>query len=127
MSQRPSVRAPQIYPVKKGEVRNVAVDMQGVLDAGEIMSGTPTVDVKLLNTDTQALTTSTDLVISDQRLNTATITVNGQSVPVAKGVQFKVDTTNGVVGKRYVFVITATTNSTPAQTIKREAPIDIVQ
>jgi hypothetical protein len=127
MPRRPSVRAPQTYPVKKGEIRLVSVDMQGVLGPGETMTGTPAVDVFLLDTDTGTLSSSAALTISDRKLNAAEIAINGQPVPISKGVECMVNTTNGVVGKRYVLVITAITNSTPAQTIKREVPIDIVQ
>lgn len=127
MSRRPAVRAPEIYPVKKGEVRNGAVDMMGLLDSGEVMSGTPTIAEFTENKENKVLTASTDLTFSNVKLNTAVITINGQEVPISMGVQFRVDTTNGVVTTRYIAVITAVTNSDPVQTIKREITIDIVQ
>jgi hypothetical protein len=96
--------APQIRSKTESEVRNVAVDMRGKLDTGELLTGTPTV----IEEDTANLT------ITNQAINVLPIVIMGQTVPIAQAVQFKVS--GGLVG-RYSVRVTCDTDSVPAQTL----------
>ena len=72
--------APQRHEKCVSEVINVKVDMRSVLDTGELLSGTPTV----------AEVDDTDLTIQNNIVNTATLTINDDTVAVGEAVQFRV-------------------------------------
>ena len=100
--------APETPTLAVGEVRNFAVSFVDVLDSGELLTGTPTV----------AEETTSDLTIANKAVNTAALTVNGQSVAIGQAVQFKVSgqlTTH----TPYKIKITVSTTATPAQTLVR--------
>ncbi len=86
------------------EVRNVAISFVGVLDSGEDLTGTPTVEE----------VATSDLTFGNQRVSTVVLEINGTSVPIAKAAQFKVN--GGVANKLYTIRITAGSTATPAQT-----------
>lgn len=86
------------------EIRNVAISYVGVLDAGEDLSGVPTVTE----------VTTTDLTIANERISVVVLTINGISVAIAQAVQFKVS--GGVAGKLYTIKISVSSTATPAQT-----------
>ena len=96
---------PEIIEMKVSEVRNVAVSFVGKLDDGELLTGTPLV-VEI---------TSTDLTLVNKVISTAALTINGKSVAIGEAVQFKVSTPKANIN--YDVRLTATTDSTPAQTL----------
>ena len=97
--------APQRHHKAVSELRNVAVDLSGLLDVGELLTGTPTV----LEVTTTALTLSSKIV------NTTAITVNGTVLLIGQAVQFRV--AGGLADTAYTVRITVGTNAAPAQTL----------
>jgi len=95
------------------EVRNVAVSFSGKLDSGELLTGTPTVTE----------VTTTDLTFASEAVNTAALTVNGESTPIGEAVQFSV--TGGSVGT-YEIKIAVGTDATPAQTLYGTIKLKVV-
>lgn len=75
-----------------------------MLDSGELLTGVPSV-----TSDTTGLT------IGSVTLSIETLTINGKSVAAGQAVQFNV--AGGVDGVDYLLQITATTDSSPAQTL----------
>ena len=102
------ITAAQRPVLATGDVRNCAVSFADQLDTDEVLTGTPTV--------TEVATT--DLTIGSKAVSTAALTINGESVAVGEAVQF---TVSGQVATStpYKIKITATTDSTPAQTLVR--------
>ena len=97
--------APERPVAGVGETNNLSVSFVGVLDSGELLTGTPTATE----------VTSSDLTISNVAVNTAALVINDITVAIGKAVQCK------VVGQLaasvlYTIKITAATDSTPAQT-----------
>lgn len=97
--------APERPVAAVGETNLFSVSFAGVLDSGESLTGTPTV----------AEQTSSDLTISNVSVNTVALTINDRTVAIGDAVQFK------VIGQlaatmTYLLKITATTDSSPAQT-----------
>lgn len=106
--------APQVQCKTASEVRNVAVDFQGKLDASELLTGTPTV----------VEVTTSDLTLSDKVVSTGALTILGKTVATGEAVQFKV--LGGTAGTSYTIRITAATNSTPAQTLIVDLTLRVV-
>lgn len=96
---------PEIIELKVSEVRNVATSFIGLLDDGELLTGTPTI-VEI---------TSTDLTLTNKAVNTSALTINGKTVAVGQAVQFTISTP--VANTNYSIRLTAATDSTPAQTL----------
>ena len=100
--------APQRHDVAAGETRNFALSFADVLDSGELLTGTPT-----------AADNSPDspevLTISSVAVNTAQLTVEGETIPIGEAVQGTI--AGFVSGVTYTIKETATTDSTPAQTL----------
>lgn len=88
-----------------GETNNFSVSFADVLDSGELLTGTPLV----------VEVTSSDLTISNKAVNTGALTINDISVAIGLAVQFKV-VGQIVASTPYTVKITASTDSTPAQT-----------
>ena len=97
--------APERPVATVGETNLFSVSLAGVLDSGELATGTPTVTE----------VTSSDLTISNVAVNTAALTINDISVVSGKAVQFKV-IDHVVANSPYKLKITFSTDSTPAQT-----------
>jgi hypothetical protein len=99
---------PQSKPViPVGAVRNFAVSFVDVLDAGELLTGTPTV--------VDEATTGV-LTIGNKAVNTAALTINNHPAAIGQAVQFSV---SGQVASasEYAIKITVQTTSTPPQTL----------
>tara|TARA_B100000965_G_C18913908_1_gene465803 strand:+ start:61 stop:381 length:321 start_codon:yes stop_codon:yes gene_type:complete len=92
------------YTIQVGEVRNVAVDFRSVLDTDET----------LVDDANLAVTTDTGLTLASEAVNTATLTINGDSVPSGKAITFSA---TAVTAGTYVIEIECDTNASPAQTI----------
>jgi len=78
--------APSIHSMTTDDVRNVSVDMSALLDAGELLTGTP------------AIQCSADLTIANPQINSAAVDINGSSVAAGAAVQF---TAQSAVPGRY--------------------------
>ena len=108
-----AIIADQLPEFAVGDTRNGAVDFQEQLDTGEVLTGTPTV----------AEVTSTDLTISNVAVNTAALTINGETAAIGEAVQFKV---TSMTAASYTLKVTAATDATPAQTLVRYVKFIVV-
>lgn len=72
------VKAPEVRLLSIGKARVISVDMIGFLDAGELLTGAPTI------TDA-----SGTITITNAQVSTAAKSINGRSVPTGMAVQFK--------------------------------------
>lgn len=104
-----AIYADQIPELAVAEVRNCRVSFADKLDKGttnELLTGTPTI----------AEQTTSDLTISNVSLNSAAVTMFGESIAANKVVQFK------VIGQQantvYEILVTASSDASPAQTFK---------
>lgn len=71
--------APQIHNISTDETRNVSVDMTALLDDGETITGSPTVQC------------DASITVTNEQYNAAAVTINGVSVAAGKAVQFTVE------------------------------------
>lgn len=110
------VTSHQIPEAVVGETNLDSVSFVNVLDDGESLTGTPTVTE----------VTTTDLTIANVSINTAALVINGQSVPIGRAVQFKVSG-QLTANSPYKLKITATTDSSPAQTKIRFVTFTVLQ
>jgi hypothetical protein len=106
---------PQRQTCRVGEARTPAVSFVGVLESGELLTGTPTV----------VEVTTSDLTITNEVVNTAAITINSKSVAIGQAVQFKV-TGQAAASSPYTLRVTASTDADPAQTIIRDLTLLVV-
>lgn len=83
--------ARKAYEITTNEVRVVSVDMRGVLDDGETLTGTPTVTAPA----------GSGLVLTNKQVNSSTLVVNNVSCTAGQAVQFKVDATGATAADRY--------------------------
>jgi len=88
-----------------GSTRTAYTSFAGQLNAGELLTGSVTVE---------EIGTS-DLTISGEAVTTAEVDINGEEVPLGKAVQFSV--ADAQAGVTYKLKITVSTNATPAQTL----------
>ena len=105
--------APQIHAQQTNETRNHAVSFIGMLDSGELLTGTPTV----------VEVTTTALTLGSKAVNTATLTINGVSNVAGQAVQYSCTT---ATAGAYVIRITCATNATPAQTVSASVRLNVV-
>ena len=77
--------APECYAIHTAEKRNIAVDFRGMLDSGELLTGSPTVTEK----------TTTNLAITNAQINAAQVEINRSDVPIGMAVQFVVEADSG--------------------------------
>lgn len=106
--------APQRHTKTVSEERNVALDMRGKLDAGELLTGTPTVEE----------VTTTDLTLSSKTLNSSVININNSNVPISQAVQFKVE--GGLAGTTYTIRVTVGTTSSPDQVLIENLHLKVI-
>ena len=104
------VKLPQRYTISVGDVRVVRVDFTDELATAVSLTGTPTA------------TASTSLAITTTgvAVNSATYVDSntGNTVAVGKAVQFVVSAGTAAQSP-YEITVTAATNSTPAETLKK--------
>ena len=110
-------KAPQINTKAVSAGRNGAISFSGQLDVGELLTGTPTVE------DCNPPSPET-LVFTSIAVNTAILTLNGESVPIGEAVQFHV--TGGVAGTKYTIMAKCSTDSTPAQPLVGTADMRVI-
>ena len=102
--------APEIQCMAYGETRLVRVSFAGKLVSGDLLTGTPTIVQ-----DSKTPSTATALTLGDKAVTTAETTINGETVAIAKGVEFTV--TAGEADSSYIVKITCSTDGTPAETL----------
>lgn len=99
---------PQVNTMKIGETVNAAISFGSCLEAGETITGVPTVTV-----------IPSGPAISQIAANTSTQTVNGASVAAGQALQFAI--TGGTAGVQYTFTATGATSATPSATVIAKA------
>ena len=99
-----TVALTEIWSKGASEVRNAAISFAGKLDSSELLSGTPTVTAS-----------STLITIASAARNSATVTIDGESVIANKAVTFRVS--GGTAGGRYTLTTTCATDASVAQTL----------
>lgn len=87
-----------------GESNNYSVSLEGKLEDGEMMIGTPLVEEQ----DT------TDLTITNKVISVAVLPINGIDVPAGRAIQFHA-TGQLLASSPYHVKLTATTDSVPPQ------------
>lgn len=101
----------EVHRKSAGDTLNVAVDASDMLSSGETLTGTPTV-------------TCTGLTLASKTVNSSALTDNdGNTIAIGHAVQFSV--AGGTAGTRYEIDVTASTTSSPAQTINRLCILDV--
>lgn len=108
-----TITSPELRAMSESEVRNAAVSFVGRLDAGETLTGTPTVTEVDANGNTVS---PANLTFSNVGVNTAALTINGLSVAIGQAVQFNVTAGAGLDGD-YNINVKCGTNASPAQTL----------
>jgi len=106
------LNAQQHHEKSRTEKRNVTVDYRGKLDSGELLTGTPTVSA-----------TPAGLTLSSPQINTATLTVNEESVAAGQAVQFKAS--GGAVGTRYTITVKCDTTG-DQEDLEARCTLDLV-
>ena len=109
MTTQLALQQPTIFD---GETRLAAVSFVGLLDDGELLTGTPTI------------VPVTDLTFSNISRNSAAKTINKKSVAINKAVLFKI--TGQVKDKTYTVEVTCGTDSNPAQSLKIKASFKVI-
>ena len=111
---------PKAGEIAPGEVLIGGVSFASRLESSETITGTPTAIVAQLYGATDADGIATSSVAK----NSATVTIDGASVAIGKGVMFTVTAdSNAVAGSTYQVTVTATTAS---QTLIERVNITIV-
>lgn len=98
-------RAPDEPTAVVGELNVHSVSFDGVLDAGELLTGTPTIVEE----------TTSVLTLANKAVSTAELTINNQTVIIGRAVQFTA-TGYTVADSPFSIKITVGTDATPAQT-----------
>jgi hypothetical protein len=97
-----------------GETRNIAVDFRGKLRGSEKLTGTPTI----VEVTTSALT------LTNKAVNTAAVTILGESVGIGLALQVRVS--GGTAGAEYEIKFTCATDSDPAQTVEDKIELGVI-
>ena len=111
-----SLDPPQRWSIRVGDVRTPAMSFVGILESGELLTGTPLVVEE----------TTADLTLTNKVVNTAELTINGKTVAIGQAVQFSVSG-HLVANSPYTILVTASTDATPAQTFKNRKLILLVE
>ncbi|KKL25667.1 hypothetical protein LCGC14_2403000 [marine sediment metagenome] len=102
-----SLVAPEVPVLAVGETRNFSVSFADQLDEGELLNGTPVI-IEL---------TTSDLGITNERVNTAAMVFSEHTIAIGKGVQFSVS--GQLTDVAYSIKITATSDGVPNQILIR--------
>ena len=112
--------APQIQAKTVSEIRNISVSFAGKLDTGELLSGTPVLEVYSPSVSPE------DMTLSNPIVNTSELTINGLTVPIGEAVQFKV-TGGTTANSPYTLQVSCTTDSNPVQTLYGRVILQIIE
>jgi hypothetical protein len=110
----PIALIPKSY-ISVGSKRLLAIDLQAELDSGVSLTGTPVI------TESDEVLILTNKVVSSSEL-----IINGEAVPAGEAVQCLVDATNAAAGTTYTLLISVTTDSSTAETIKYSHEVEAV-
>lgn len=122
--------APQLFHLMRGATENVFVDYgesasgskpTGVLNPGEVLTGSVTIAVRSKPNG------ASDVTISNEAVNSATLYCNGRSVSAGEGIQFKVVASSTQTKGIYELLITCSTDSSPARVLKKIIRILVVE
>ncbi len=111
-----TIYATERYTAVADEVFNVAVNFKDKLDTGELLTGTPTITE----------VTTTDFTIGSKVVNTAALTINGETSAIGQAVQCGVTVASSPTLGPHEITISVDTDATPAQTIIRSIWVDVV-
>lgn len=89
---------------------SVAGDLSGHLDAGELLTGVPTIAVQTKTAGAD------DVTFSQIALNTAARLVAGRQCAAGEVVQFRVS--GGTAGATYLISVKCSTDASPARTVE---------
>ena len=103
----------QIPTVSVGDTEVGFIDLQDQLDAGELLTGTPTVVEQ----------TTSDLTIANVEVTTAAETILNRAVAIGKAIQFRVSGFQS--GVTYRLRCTVTTDTTPSRTLVRDVTLEV--
>ena len=106
--------AKETYKVYDGDDRIISIDFEGLLDEGETLTGTPTVQE---DADTPSLT------ITEEQVNTTEIVIKRRKVAVGQAVLFRLDRGSADVGDYEIDVTVATS---AGQTLPGSVKIECV-
>jgi len=105
--------AKQRHSMRDEEIRNVKVSFADVLDAGELLNGTPTATI---------LPAGPNIDAGKVAVSTALETINGKRVAIGEAILFEIDALTGVYavvsGTEYTITVTAPTDG--GQTLKQD-------
>ena len=104
----------QLPSISEGDTEVGAVSFAETLDTSETLTGTPTV----------VEVTTSDLTIGDVAVSSAALDILGESVAAAEAITFSVS--GQEAGQIYRVRVTATTTSTVARTLVRDALFECV-
>ena len=105
----------QLPIISEGDVEMVSIDFTPWLDAGELLTGTPTV----------AEQTTSDLTIANVAVSTGALTILGDTVATGMAVQAKVSGQLLATGS-YSLLVTVSTDATVARTKKVLATFKVI-
>ena len=105
----------QLPHISEGDVEVVAIDYTPYLDSGELLTGTPTATEQ----------TTSDLTLLSVAVNTASLTILGNTAAIGAAVQFKVSGQLLATGE-YSILVTAATDATIPRTKKVVAKFRVV-
>ena len=97
-------RAAQVRTKHPNEARNCAVSFDQILETGETLTGTPSVSFS-----------PSGITVSDAKVSTAELVIDGDTVAVGRAIQFKAS--GGSAGVEYTGTVqTAGSTASPSQT-----------
>lgn len=97
-------RTVYLDPIAVGDERNVSLNFEPMLDAGELLTGSPIVVEQ----------TTSDLTLSNKAVNTVALVIDDVDVAIGEAVQYHMSG-QVVANSPYTVLATATTDATPAQ------------
>ena len=105
--------ADQRHCKSPGETKAVSVDVQDMLESGELATGTPTI----------VEVSTSDLTLANKVVSTGALTINGRTAAIGQAIQFTAAA--GTANTSYRIRTTFTTDATPAQTLMVSTWLDV--
>ena len=100
----------------------------GVLDSGELLTGTPTITQESVDPATIGGTATADLTLGSKTVGAGTPTLNGRVAAAGEYLQFTAAVADGAnaVGAKYTVKLVCGTSSSPARTLVRRIQIKVI-
>lgn len=126
--------APQVGEIVIGETQQFLVDFgdtvdkTGPLDAGELLTGTPTITQESVDPDEIDDVATTSMTLDNKAVGTSTPTINGRTCSSGEYIRFTGTLAAGSnsEGAVYTIIITCGTNASPARTLVRRVRIRVI-